>query len=300
MNPILALIIANIVWGAASPIFKLSLTNIPPFTLAFVRFFFAAFIFLPFAWIRWQRMSRRDLFNIIIGAFFGITINIAFFFLGLPLTESINAPMIASSAPVFLFILSIIYFKEKPKVKVFKGMLLSLIGVLIIILAPVLLAGQKLAIGEIEGNLFFVIATIGAVFNPLFTKNALKNINIFQVTFVGFFFSALTFFPLMYKELDIWNFNMINGAGWLGIIFGVFFSSALAYFLYNFGIEKIKTQEIGIFNYISPVIAVIVAIPLLHEYPSIYFFIGSILVFSGIYFSEGRLHYHPFNGLKRK
>ena len=40
MNPILALIITNVIWGAASPIFKLALTNIPPFTLAFIRFFY--------------------------------------------------------------------------------------------------------------------------------------------------------------------------------------------------------------------------------------------------------------------
>ena len=40
MNAILALVIANIIWGAASPIFKYALTDIPPFTLAFIRFFY--------------------------------------------------------------------------------------------------------------------------------------------------------------------------------------------------------------------------------------------------------------------
>ncbi|PIX68551.1 hypothetical protein COZ40_02690, partial [Candidatus Roizmanbacteria bacterium CG_4_10_14_3_um_filter_39_13] len=47
MNPIVALIIANIIWGAACPIFKFALVNIPPFTIAFIRFFFAGIIFLP-------------------------------------------------------------------------------------------------------------------------------------------------------------------------------------------------------------------------------------------------------------
>ena len=47
MNPVIALIIANIIWGAAAPIFKLALTNIPPFTLGFIRFFFAGSILLP-------------------------------------------------------------------------------------------------------------------------------------------------------------------------------------------------------------------------------------------------------------
>ncbi|EKE12839.1 MAG: hypothetical protein ACD_13C00135G0001, partial [uncultured bacterium] len=43
---ILALIVANIIWGAASPIFKLSLQNIPPFTLAFLRFFLGSILLI--------------------------------------------------------------------------------------------------------------------------------------------------------------------------------------------------------------------------------------------------------------
>lgn len=298
MNPIIALIIANIIWGAASPIFKLSLTNIPPFTLAFIRFFFASFIFLPIAFKKWQAMKTNDLINICLGAFFGITINIAFFFLGLPKTNSINAPVIASAAPVLLFFLSITLFREKPKIKVFNGMMISLLGVLIIIFSPIFLTGKQIAFGEIEGNLFFVIATLGAVLNPLFTKNALKTINPYQVTLIGFFFSSLTFLPFMVLELNQWSFSQLNMNGWLGIIFGIFFSSAIAYFLFNWGIARIKAQEIGIFNYIDPVIAVILAVPLLHEYPDLYFFIGSLLVFAGIYISESRINYHPIHKIK--
>jgi len=45
MPGILAIIIAEVIWGAAPPIFKYSLQEVPPFTLAFIRFFTASFIF---------------------------------------------------------------------------------------------------------------------------------------------------------------------------------------------------------------------------------------------------------------
>jgi len=89
MNPVLALIIANIIWGMASPIFKFALTNIPPFTLAFIRFFFAGLIFLPLALNKWQKLTTRQWLEILLIGFFGITINISFFFLGVVKTESI-------------------------------------------------------------------------------------------------------------------------------------------------------------------------------------------------------------------
>ncbi len=298
MNPILALIIANIIWGAASPIFKLSLTNIPPFTLAFIRFFFAGLIFLPFAVYKWQKMTRRDFFEIFLVAFFGTTINISFFFLGLPKTTSINAPIIASAGPVFIYLLSVLFLKEQPNRRVFYGMMAALFGVLVIIFSPIFFDGQKFVWGEIEGNVFFVIATLGSVLQTIFGKKVLKRINPIQVTFISFMIGSLTFIPLIDGELNRWSFSQLNINGWTGILFGVFLSSAVAYFLYYYGISKIDAKESGLFSYIDPVIAIIIAIPLLNEYPNFYFFVGSILVFGGILFAEKRIHWHPLHKLK--
>lgn len=298
MNPILALILANIIWGAASPIFKLSLTNIPPFTLAFIRFFFAGLIFLPFVIGKWQKMNSKDFFEILLVGFFGITVNISFFFLGLPRTTSINAPIIASSGPVFLYLMSIFFLKEKPRKRIFWGMMASLLGVLVIIFSPVFFDGKELAFGEIEGNIFFVVATLGSVLQTLVGKKVLQKINPIQVTCLSFFFGSLTFLPISTTELNNWSFDLLNINGWIGIIFGILFSSAIAYYLFLYGIAKIKGQEVGLFTYIDPIVAVVIAIPLLGEYPNIWFIIGSILVFGGIMYAEKRLQYHPIHKLK--
>lgn len=300
MNPVLALIIANIIWGMAAPIFKFSLQNIPPFTLAFIRFFFAGLIFVPFVINRWQHLTVRQWVEIVLVGFFGVTINISFFFLGLSKTDSINAPIIASAGPIFIYFLSVLLLKEKPKLKVLTGMLIGLLGVLIIIMAPIFLGQKKITFGEVEGNLFFLLATLGTVFQTIIGKNVLKKVNSFQVVFISFLFGSLTFLPLVRGELINWNIlNNLDIRGIVGIVFGVFFSSALAYYLYYWGISKLKAQEVGLFTYIDPVIAVLIAIPLLGEHPNIYFLVGSSFVFGGIYLAEGRLHWHPFHKLKK-
>ena len=298
MNPILALIIANIIWGMASPIFKFSLTNIPPFTLAFIRFFFAGLIFLPIALNKWQKLSARQWLEILLVGFFGITINISFFFLGLAKTESINVPVIASSGPVFIYLLSIIFLKEKPKLRVLTGMLIALAGVLFIILSPLILDGKKFVLGAIEGNLFILIATFGSVLQTVFGRDVIKKINIMQVSAITFLFGSMTFLPFIPKEFASWDISFLNIAGWTGIIFGVFFSSALAYFLFYYGVSKLKAQDVGIFTYIDPLAAIVVAAPLLHEYPNLFYIFGGALIFGGIYFAEGRVHWHPFHKIK--
>jgi len=298
MNPILALIIANVIWGMASPIFKFALTNIPPFTLAFIRFFFAGLIFLPIALNKWQKLTVRQWLEIILVGFFGITINISFFFMGLGKTESINVPVIASSGPVFVYLLSIIFLREKPKLKVLAGMLFALSGVFLIILSPLILDGKKFVFRAIEGNLFILIATFGSVLQTVFGHGVLKKVNALQVSAITFLFGSLTFIPFIPKELAFWDISFLNFAGLTGIIYGVFFSTALAYSLFYYGVSKLKAQEVGIFTYIDPLAAIIVAGPLLNEYPNLFYLIGGVLIFGGIYFAEGRVHWHPFHRLK--
>lgn len=302
MNPVVALIITNLIWGAAAPIFKYALENIPPFTLAFIRFFFAGILFLPFVLFRKYTISKRQLFSICFGAFFSITINISFFFLALPMTDSINAPIIASSQPVFLFLFALFFLKEKLHKNILRGILISLMGVLIIILSPLLSNHGTTIIQKdsaLVGNLFLMVATFGAVMQTIIFKKILKEVKSTVVTSISFFFGSFTFLPFMTFELQKWSFSQLNGAGWVGIIFGVVFSSAIAYGLFIYGISKLEAQEVGIFAYIDPVVAVVLAIPLLGEYPTPSFFIGSIFVFIGILIAEHRLHWHPFHRIRK-
>lgn len=293
---IFALIIANIIWGAASPIFKLALQNIPPFTLAFLRFFVAALFLLPLSF-KYLKIQKSDWVNLFLIAFFGISINITFFFFGLLLAPSINAPIISSAAPVFIYLFSIFFLHEKNHPKVLLGTLVSLSGVIVIVIQPILNHGIDT---QIIGNIFFIVATMGTVLHSIIGKKVLDKYNPFAVTFWSFLIGSLTFFPLFIKEMvTLSPFATIDQRGILGLIFGILFSSTAAYTLYHWGMKQIEAQEIGVFFYIDPIIAAIIAIPLLGEQITGVFLFGSLLVFSGIFVAEGRLHYHPLHKLRR-
>jgi len=296
MPGILAIIIAQIIWGAAPAIFKYSLQGIPPFTLAFIRFFTAAFIFLPFAFMRWKRLSSKQLVYILLGSLAGIVINISAFFIGLELAPSINVHMISAAGPLVLYVLSLIVLHEKPHAQVLRGMVFAMIGVLIIFFAPLFregLAGEgNLFVGSIIlGNFLFAIAMMGGIFHLVINKKIIKSVDPSVITSIQFFVGSVAFIPMMVWELQIWSFTSLTSAGWMGIIYGIFFSSALAYFLLNYALKRISAQQVGVFEYIKPVIAVIVAIPLLSEYPDIFFVMGSILIFIGVYISERHPHF---------
>lgn len=296
---VLALIFTNIIWGFAPSIFKLALTNVPPFTLAFFRFVGASILFLPAALIAWKPLTLQNFFYICLATFFGMVVNISFFFFGLMHGPSINASIIASSGPIILFIISVIWLHEKFKKKVFLGMLIALFGVLLIILFPSV--GEDVSIHKdiVLANIFYIIATLGAVFSPFFAKHVLDDVNIYQFVFIGFLLSACFFsFGFLY-EMQTFSLFSINYNGLIGILYGILFASALAYFLFYWATARILVSEIGLFTYICPVSSIILAILLLNEIPSRIYIIGASLVFLGIFIAEHRLQWHPFHKLKK-
>lgn len=294
---VLALIATNIIWGASPPIFKWALVEIPPFTFAFIRFILASFILLPFT-IHNLKIDRKDIPKLAILAFFGFFLHIALLLFGLTLTASINAPIIASSAPVFLLIGSALFLKEKIMNKTIYGTVVSLLGIILIILRPLIEEGLNVSI---IGNVLLLISTGAFVIYTILLKEYNFRYNSFTLTFWLFVITSLIYFPFFLWESAGANvFAAMDIKALIGILFGAVLTSVVGYVFYNFAIQKIPASETGVFLYIDPIITVIVALPLLGEELTPSFLLGALLVFIGIFVSENRIHYHPFHKLRTR
>jgi len=294
---VIALIIANIIWGAAPPIFKWSLRDIHPFTLAILRFGIASAVFFPLAFGRLY-IKPKDVLKLILTGFFGIFINIGFFFLGLPYAPSINASVIGSAGPIFIILAVIFFLHKKVKKKVILGSLTGLLGVLVLIFVPLLRSGAHIAA---IGNVFFIISVLGAVIQTIVARKLLKKYDAITITFWSFFIGTLFFIPFFAHEVQTYGFlPHLNYQGISGIFFGALLSSMIAYHLYYWALKHMHTTEVSVFVYIDPIVTILIAAPLLGEKPDATFLVGAILVFGGIFISEGRLHWHPLHLFGKK
>lgn len=298
-HAVLALIFANIVWGVAGPIYQWALTDIPPFSFAFLRFFLAALILLPFT-MHSLKIRRKDFFKIFMLAFVSIPLHIGYLYVGLTLSSSLNVAIISSAGPVFLLLGSFFYLREKLNPKLVTGLLISLMGVLLIIMRPIFENNGHLD-GSIVGNILFVISVITSTLYLIMLKKYSLKYNPFALNFWVFFIGSLLIFPFVIWELQgIQIANFLTFKVSLSLFYGAIFSSALAWVLYTYAIKYIRASEIGIFSYIDPIATVLVALPLLGEQITSIYIIGSAFVFLGIFIAEGRLHYHPLHLLRSK
>jgi drug/metabolite transporter (DMT)-like permease len=293
---VVALITANMIWGAAPPIFKWALHDIHPFTLAFLRFFIPALILLPFCWKK-LHLKPNVFFKMIIINLFGITINIIFFFQGLLRAPSINAALIGSSAPVFIILFSLFFLKEKPRKKLITGSLIGLLGVMLVLGAPLILDG-KLAV---VGNLFYLFAMFGSVIAILILRGVAKKNDPVTLTFWSFLMGSTGFVPFFANEVHHYGFlPHLTYQGLTGLLFGIFFSSLTAYFLQTWAIKYLTAADVSVFTYIDPVVTILIAAPLLGEFPDFIFVVGSVMVVLGILMAEGRFHWHPLHLFLKK
>lgn len=294
---IIALIVANIIWGATSPILKWSLADIGPFTLAFLRFFIASILLLPFA-IHKLKIQRKHILFLIFLAFIGFNIHIGAFLWGIKLAPSINAPIIGSAAPIFIIIGSVAFLREKVKRKTIIGTVISLLGVILIVIRPLL---EENGTGMLAGNLLLVLGTITVVIYTLMLKKIDSFYSSLTITFWTFTIAAILFLPPVLWETqgNLSSLLSISPRGMIGVFYGAVLSSLVGYLLFTFSLKKIPASEAGVSFYLDPVIAILIAIPLLGEAITPAYILGSILVFAGIYIAEGKINYHPIRKIRR-
>lgn len=293
---ILALIIANMIWGAAPPIFKWALHDIHPFTLAFLRFAVPILILIPFMKGRFK-IHKKDYFSVILIGFFGITVNIIFFFQGLIQAPSINAALIASSGPIFIILFSMFFLKDKPQRKLLTGALVGLLGVTLVLITPLFREGNITALG----NLYYLISMLAGVIAILLVRKVMKRNSPIAITFWSFVVGSIGFIPFFMDEITKVGFlPNLSMQGFIGLGFGIFLSTLAAYFLQTWALKYLSAADVSVFVYIDPVVTMLIAAPLLGEFPDGIFVTGAVLVLLGILMAEGRFHWHPLNLFLKK
>lgn len=290
--PYIALATAAVIWGANTPIMKVTMLYVPVFSLAFLRFFIASLILLPFVY-KQLHFQRKDWFSLFLCSFLGITILITLYFFGLKLTSALNAGVIGGTMPILSLVFASFFLNEKMTKKVIIGAILGLLGILVIVGKDLLTRG--LDISPLGDVLIFLSNIAFAAYITL-SKKLSKTYSPLTITFFIFFVGSLFFLPGVFADLSLnpfWYATMPVGA-YIGILYGILFSGLIAFSLWQYGLSKISEGKSGFFLYISPVVTSIIAIVFLSEIVTEEFLIGTLLIVIGLFVAEAHLgHKHP-------
>jgi len=260
---------------------------VPPVSLAFWRWLTVFIILIPF-FLNEIIKKKEDLKSESLKLFFlglmGCGICGAFPFIAGMSTTMANMGIIYTSSPIFIIILSVLFFKEKINISRIVGLLLCLIGVLTIISKGniQLLLDFKFT----PGDLWMVGAAVGWAIYSIYLLNWKSNFSLIARFTLIAFFGALSLFPFYIIE-EIYFFNTIFNSNFIfWILFAAISPGIIAFTLYTKVQKYVGASLAGFTLYIFSIYTAIYGIILFDEALLNFHYFGAAFVFTGVYLAR--------------
>ena len=260
---------------------------VPPISLAFWRWTVVFIILLPFTYLSLKKNSKvikneyKKLF--FLGAM-GCGVCGAFPFLAGQTTTVTNMGIIYTSSPIFIILISSIFFGEKINIIKIIGLISCLTGVFTIIIKGDLdlLIDLKSTIGD----LWMLAAAIGWALYSIYLFYWKTKLPIFQRFALVAFFGAVSLFPFYIIEELMFQRTSFTSEFFTWVTFAAVFPGIVAFILYAKVQEKLGASLTGFTLYVFTVYAAIYGFLLFDENLESYHYIGTILVFFGLYLAK--------------
>jgi len=275
---------AAVVWGASFIATKVALQDISPITIVWLRFAMGVVILGMAVAARREflAVSRSEWGYFALLGFLGITFHQWLQSNGLKTSEASTTAWIVATTPVFMALLGWLILKEKLGGIKLLGVGLAFLGVLLVVSDGDLSA---ISIGKFgaPGDVLILISSINwSVFSVL-SRRGLKtysaSLMIFYVMLFGWIFTSIVFAAGgNYFEIPNLTVN-----GWLGVLFLGIFCSGLAYIAWYDALQVLSTAGTGVFLYIEPLIAMVVAFFVLSEEITLPSLIGGGIILFGVW-----------------
>lgn len=274
-----AMFITVILWGISYISIKIVVSEVPPITMALIRFLITTIILLTIV-KRVEpssKLQREDFFKMIMSGFFGITLYFYFENTGLKFTTASNASLIASIIPILAIIMDILIFKTKVLATHILGISCAMIGTYLTITAN----GQlDFTSSTFKGNSFVVCAMISWTLYTLLNK-ALQNrySGLFLITYQTLF-GTLILTPASFFEYNQWHiFSLV---ALINILFLAVFCSALCYFFYVYALKTLDVAITTLYLNLVPIVGVISGYLVLNESILPIQILGGLIIILGI------------------
>ena len=279
------LILAMVIWGSDYPFAKIVMREVSPLAFSAMRTLLATLICLPFL-IRQEKdwsVSRRHLLELILISFLGIFLNRVLWSVGLNLTSASNSGLLSATSPIFVLLLSFLFWRTEVTLRGALGTFMAFVGVFLVIEGD--WKGWDMKSETFRGDLIIIgSAILWALFNVL-TKPLLRRYSSLKVAAYMMVIGSVLYLPFLPNEKG-GGWMEISWLAWFGVLYVAIMGNGLAYFLWIRGIQKIGPVRTMLYQYIMPITAILFSIPFLNEILTATQIWGTAVVFGGIFLAR--------------
>ena len=260
---------------------------VPPISLAFWRWLTVFLILFPFFYneiLKNKKYINKEFWKLFFLGSMGCGICGAFPFIAGMSTTMANMGIIYTSSPIFIIILSAMFFNDKINFSRVIGLVLCLIGVLAIISKGNLdlLINFKFT----SGDLWMIGAAMGWAVYSIYLLNWKSKFSLMARFTLIAMFGTISLFPFYILE-EIFYFNTAFNSNFLfWVLFAAISPGIIAFTLYTRVQKYLGASLTGFTLYIFSIYSAIYGIILFDEALLNFHYFGAAFVFAGVYLAR--------------
>ena len=248
--------------------------DVPYAAISFYRLFLSLPFLLLFYFYKNNSNSTKEFkkFNIqfIIAGFF-LAAHFISWIASIQMTTIANSIFLESTHPFFGLLLSVLILKEFPKLSIIPAFIIAFIGMFFIVYHDWNLENSK-TIGDL-------LAVSSALFLALYLLIARFNRDkvdlILYLIYVYGFAAVFCAVYMLINNLRFWGYEW---NAWLFMLLLALGPNLIGHSLLNWASRKIEIYKVNLMLLLEPVLATIMGIVLIYEFPKISFYVGAGMI----------------------
>ena len=263
---------------------------VPPISLAFWRWTLVFIILSIFNFYFLKdklREIKKEFFKLFFLGAMGCGVCGAFPFLAGKTTTIVNMGIIYTSSPIFIILISSLFFREKINYLKIIGLISCLVGVFIIIIKGDIsfLINLKFTMGD----LWMLGAAIGWALYSIYLFYWKSDLAVFPRFTLIAFFGAVSLLPFYILEENFFLKTNFDNNFLFWVSFAAISPGIIAFSLYTLTQKYLGASTTGFTLYLFTVYGAFYGIFLFQEKLELFHYIGTILVFFGIFLVKKKI-----------
>ena len=263
---------------------------VPPISLAFWRWTLVFIILSIFNFYFLKdklREIKKEFFKLFFLGAMGCGVCGAFPFLAGKTTTIVNMGIIYTSSPIFIILISSLFFREKINYLKIIGLISCLVGVFIIIIKGDIsfLINLKFTMGD----LWMLGAAIGWALYSIYLFYWKSDLAVFPRFTLIAFFGAVSLLPFYILEENFFLKTNFDNNFLFWVSFAAISPGIIAFSLYTLTQKYLGASTTGFTLYLFTVYGAFYGIFLFQEKLELFHYIGTILVFIGIFLVKKKI-----------
>lgn len=282
-----AMLGANAMWGLMSPVAKAVMAGgvVTPLVVTDLRVAGAMLLFWTASLFRRpEHVPPADMMKLFGASLLAIVFNQGCFIFGVGMTSPVDASIITTSMPLVAMILAAVLLKEPVTGKKLLGIAAGATGALLLILGS---SGAEAAGAtggkSVWGDLLVLLAQCSYALYIVLFKNFVGRYSPVTIMKWMFSYSFVCLLPFSYDDLIATEWTALERNALLSLGYIVVGSTFLSYILVIVGQKLLRPTVAGMYNYVQPLVASIVAVCWGMDSFNLSKILSVVLIFGGVY-----------------